>query len=197
MEITVVSQEENPMLHRTDVTFRVSHVEATPDRLAVRDSLAARLNKDADEVVIRKLDTKFGMRTTYGEAKVYESPVEAKEVEQGYMLARNKIAVGEDGEVEADAAEEAGEPAVEEEVEEAEPEAAEEDAEPEDAEEDVEEAEDESEADESVDDAAAEEPAEEEVDEAEEAEPEGDESDADDSEEEATADEADDEETEE
>ena len=111
MEITVVDQEENPMLHRTDVTFRVSHVEATPDRLAVRDSLAARLNKDADEVVIRALDTKFGMRTTYGEAKVYESPAFAQDVEQDYMLERNKIAAGADGEAEVEAA--AEEPAPE------------------------------------------------------------------------------------
>ncbi|MFB6354298.1 MAG: 30S ribosomal protein S24e [Halobacteriales archaeon] len=110
MEITVVDEEENPMLHRTDVTFRVSHVEATPDRLAVRDSLAARLNKDADEVVIRKLDTKFGMRTTYGEAKVYESPAFAKDVEQDHMLERNKIEAGEaDDGAEAAAAEEPGE----------------------------------------------------------------------------------------
>ncbi|MDZ7700903.1 MAG: 30S ribosomal protein S24e [Halobacteriales archaeon] len=114
MEITVVDEEENPMLHRTDVTFRVSHVEATPDRLAIRDSLAARLNKDADEVVIRKLDTKFGMRTTFGEAKVYESPVQAQEVEQAYMLERNKIAVGEDGEAEVEAAEEPADEAEEE-----------------------------------------------------------------------------------
>ncbi len=136
MEITVVSEEENPMLHRTDVTFRVSHVEATPDRLAVRDSLAARLNKDADEVVIRKLDTKFGMRTTYGEAKVYESPVEAKEVEQAYMLERNKIAVGADGEAEVEDAEaEAPEADAEEpEAEAEEPEAAEEEPEAEEAE---------------------------------------------------------------
>jgi small subunit ribosomal protein S24e len=108
MEITVVDEEENPMLHRTDVTFRVSHVEATPDRLAVRDSLAARLNKDADEVVIRKLDTKFGMRTTYGEAKVYESPAFAQDVEQDYVLERNKVAAGAAGEaaVEAESADE-------------------------------------------------------------------------------------------
>jgi small subunit ribosomal protein S24e len=99
MEITVVDEEENPMLHRTDVRFRVSHVEATPDRLGVRDSLAAQLNQDAGEVVVRKLDTKFGMRRTYGEAKVYENPNDAKAVEQTYMLERNKITTGqEDGE---------------------------------------------------------------------------------------------------
>ena len=99
MEITVISEEENPMLHRTDVRFRVSHAEATPDRLAVRDSLAARLNKNADEVVVRQLDTKFGMRETVGEAKVYQGAGFAKDVEQDYQLSRNKIGedVEEDG----------------------------------------------------------------------------------------------------
>jgi len=122
MEITVISEEENPMLHRTDVRFRVSHAEATPDRLAVRDSLAARLNKDADEVVVRRLDTKFGMRETVGEAKVYQGAEFAEDVEQDYMLARNKI---------GDRAEEAAEPEVE--AEEAAPEAEEEPAEEEEA----------------------------------------------------------------
>jgi small subunit ribosomal protein S24e len=91
MEITILEEEENPMLHRTDVRFRVSHAETTPDRLGVRDSLAARLGKDADEVVVRKLDTKFGMRTTLGEAKVYESAAHAEDVEQDHMLERNSI----------------------------------------------------------------------------------------------------------
>ncbi|MFB6228871.1 MAG: 30S ribosomal protein S24e [Halobacteriales archaeon] len=91
MEITILEEEENPMLHRTDIRFRVSHVEATPDRLGVRDSLAARLGKDADEVVIRTLDTKFGMRKTIGEAKVYESAAHAEDVEQDHTLERNAI----------------------------------------------------------------------------------------------------------
>lgn len=114
MEITVISEEENPMLHRTDVRFRVSHAEATPDRLAIRDSLAARLNKDADEVVVRKLDTKFGMRETMGEAKVYQGADFAKDVEQDYQLSRNKI--GEDVEDAAEDVEDAAEPEVDDEV---------------------------------------------------------------------------------
>ncbi|PSP84975.1 30S ribosomal protein S24e [Halobacteriales archaeon QS_1_68_17] len=96
MEIDVIEEEENPMLHRTDVRFRVVHEDATPSRLSVRDSLAATLNKDSDEVVVHELDTKFGMRKTIGYAKVYESPEFAREVEQEYMLDRNKIAA--DGE---------------------------------------------------------------------------------------------------
>lgn len=98
MDVTVIHEDENPMLHRTDVRFEVTHDEATPSRLSVRDSLAAKLNKDAEEVVVRKLDTKFGMRKTVGTAKVYDDPEYALEVEQNHMLDRNKIEAEADGE---------------------------------------------------------------------------------------------------
>ena len=104
MEIDVISEDENPMLHRTDVRFEVTHEEASPSRLSVRDSLAATLNKNADEVVIHNLDTKYGMRKSIGYAKVYDTPEQAQEVEQEYMLERNKIGVDEDAEAEAEEA---------------------------------------------------------------------------------------------
>ena len=66
MDIEIVDEEENPMLHRTDVRFELTHEDATPSRLSVRDSLAAMLNKDSAEVVVRELDTKYGMRRTVG-----------------------------------------------------------------------------------------------------------------------------------
>ena len=96
MDIDILEEEENPMLHRTDVRFELTHDEATPSRLSVRDSLAAMLNKDAEEVVIRTLDTKFGMRTTIGTARVYDSSEDTVEIEHEYVLERNKIA-GEEG----------------------------------------------------------------------------------------------------
>ena len=99
MDIDIVDEDENPMLHRTDVRFELTHDEATPSRLSVRDSLAATLNKDAEEVVIRELDTKYGMRKTVGYAKVYDTPEDARDVEQDHMLDRNKIATdGEEAE---------------------------------------------------------------------------------------------------
>lgn len=91
MDIVIINEDENPMLHRRDVTFEVTHEEATPERLSARDSLAAKLNKDSKEVVVRTLDTKFGMRKTIGTARVYDSPEHAQDIEQNYMLERNKI----------------------------------------------------------------------------------------------------------
>ena len=104
MDITIPEEDENPMLHRTDVRFELTHEEATPERLSVRDSLAAMLNKDSKEVVVHDLDTKFGMRKTIGYAKVYESPEHAQDVEQDYMLERNKITAEEDADGEAEEA---------------------------------------------------------------------------------------------
>lgn len=101
MDVEIINEDENPMLHRTDVRFQLTHDDATPSRLSVRDSLAAKLNKGSDEVVVQKLDTKYGMRKTVGYAKVYDSADDARNVEQEYVLERNKIT--EDGAEEPDA----------------------------------------------------------------------------------------------
>ena len=106
MDVEIIDEDENPMLHRTDVRFQLTHEEATPSRLSVRDSLAAKLNKDAGEVVVHELDTKYGMRKTVGYAKVYEDSDAAEDVEQEHMLERNKItADADDNEGDADAEE--------------------------------------------------------------------------------------------
>lgn len=104
MDIEIIEEESNPMLHRTDVRFAVTHEEATPSRLSVRDSLAAMLNKDSKEVLVHELDTKFGMRKTVGYAKVYDDPEYAREVEQEHMLERNKILTEESQDTEAEEA---------------------------------------------------------------------------------------------
>ena len=91
MDIEILDEEENSLLHRTDVTFEVVHDDATPSRLSVRDSLAATLNRDANQVVVHELDTKFGMRKTVGYAKVYDTAEDAAEIEEEHMLERNKI----------------------------------------------------------------------------------------------------------
>jgi len=108
MDIDIIEEDGNPMLHRTDIRFQITHDEATPSRLSVRDSLAAKLNKDSAEVVVHELDTKFGMRKTVGYAKVYESPDHARDVEQDHMLDRNKISADDEAD-EADADAEAEE----------------------------------------------------------------------------------------
>jgi len=105
MEIQILTEDTNPLLHRTDVRFEITHEEESPSRLSVRDSLAAKLDKDSDEVVVHELNTAFGMRQTAGYAKVYDSPAEATEIEAEYMLERNKITAGEEADGDAESQE--------------------------------------------------------------------------------------------
>jgi len=100
MDIEITDQEENELLNRTEVRFSIVHDGETPARLAVRDSLAAKLGKDSDEVVVHKMDTKFGMNETLGHAKVYDSPEDARDIEEEYMLERNKIGMEQEQEEE-------------------------------------------------------------------------------------------------
>jgi len=111
MEIQITGEENNELLNRKEVRFSVLHDEETPSRLAVRDSLAAKLDRSSDEVVVHEMDTKFGMNETLGHAKVYDSSEDAREIEEGYMLERNKIGVEEEesGEEEAEGRAEAEE----------------------------------------------------------------------------------------
>ncbi|WP_115863501.1 30S ribosomal protein S24e [Halorussus litoreus] len=105
MEVEILSEEQNPMLHRSEVRFQIVHDDATPSRLSVRDSLAAKLDKDSSQVVVHEMNTKFGMRKTVGYAKVYDSSEAARDVEQDHMLERNKITADGEGEAEAEEAE--------------------------------------------------------------------------------------------
>ena len=98
MDVEIISEDKNPMLRRTDIRFETTHEDATPSRLSVRDSLAAKLDKASEEVVVHELDTKFGMRKTVGYAKVYDTAADALDVEQEHMLDRNKI--GDDADAE-------------------------------------------------------------------------------------------------
>mgnify|MGYP002761152711 FL=1 len=98
MQIEITEEEKNELLNRKEIGFSIVHDEETPSRLAVRDSLAAKLDKDSAEVVVHKMDTKFGMNETLGHAKVYESPDDAREIEEEYMLERNKIGAEEEDE---------------------------------------------------------------------------------------------------
>lgn len=98
MQVEIIAEEDNDLLNRKEIEFSVVHDGETPSRLAVRDSLAAKLDKASDEVVVHEMNTRFGINETIGFAKVYESPESAREIEAEYMLDRNKIKSGDEGE---------------------------------------------------------------------------------------------------
>src|SRR5436189_4888385 len=92
MQLEVIQRKENPLLKRTEVSFKAIHkAEPTPTRDALRAFLARELNATKDIVVIDSQASTFGRYETHGYAKVYKSKEEALSVERKHILVRNKL----------------------------------------------------------------------------------------------------------
>lgn len=90
MEVEIITKNQNKLLHRTEITAKISHVnESTPKRLETRDKLAASVNSDADRTVIVKMDSEFGKAVSKVEFRVYDDPSYMNSIEFPYILKRN------------------------------------------------------------------------------------------------------------
>lgn len=123
MDIEIIKEKENPLLDRTEIVFNVSGTGPTPSRDEVKNKLVALLNSQYELVVLDKLATEYGTQKTVGYAKVYSDAAKAEQVENKYIVERNKpkpVEEVEEAEEEAAPEEEAsGEESGEEPVEEA------------------------------------------------------------------------------
>jgi ribosomal protein S24E len=91
MKIEILSEKENKPLARKEITFRVDHAGAkTPSRIDIRDKIVAQFDADSSAVVIRTLDTKYGIGHTEGSACIYSSPEQMKLIELGHIVKRNE-----------------------------------------------------------------------------------------------------------
>src|SRR2546427_541457 len=83
MQLEVIQRRENPLLKRTEVSFKAIHkAEPTPTRDALRAFLAKELKATKDIVVIDSQASTFGRYETVGYAKGYKTKEEALAVEQ-------------------------------------------------------------------------------------------------------------------
>jgi ribosomal protein S24E len=93
MKLKIVSKEQNPLMKRKEVTFRVEHAQTggTPTRVEVRKQLATLLKSDLKLVYVKQLETKTGTMIAVGEANAYDSMEQAKLMEPKHIIARNAI----------------------------------------------------------------------------------------------------------
>ena len=91
MEVKVISEKQNPMLKRREVSFQVEHKEtgSTPSRPEIRKAVAVALKTDENTVFVKRFETKTGTSTAFGVANVYDSMEQAKLVEPEYIVKRN------------------------------------------------------------------------------------------------------------
>ena len=87
MDIEIVETTENPILRRKEISFSIEE-KSMPERIEVKEKLAAMHNADFDLVFVKKIEPSFGTTRVTGIAMVYEDK-EASQIEPRYMRIRN------------------------------------------------------------------------------------------------------------
>jgi len=91
VKLNIINQQRNELLKRLEVKFRIDHEKGgTPTRIQVRHSLASMLDVDEEKVYVKKMETKTGTTTTFGEANIYDSASQAESVEPEHIILRNR-----------------------------------------------------------------------------------------------------------
>lgn len=92
MEIEIIEKREQPLLQRTEITYKAAHPnEKTPGRETVRAELAKLLKSKKENIVIDHQEPQFGKSETIGYAKIYKTSEILKEIERKHILIRNKF----------------------------------------------------------------------------------------------------------
>lgn len=91
MKIIIDKEFNNVLLSRKQINFKLLHQKMpTPKRTEVREKIAAQFNADIENVIISKLNTKYGQELTVGYAKIYDSIEKRDQIESQYMIKRNQ-----------------------------------------------------------------------------------------------------------
>ena len=82
--------KDNQILHRTEIEFEVEHLGmGSPNRIEVRDKLAALQSAKTELTFLRTMKTHFGKPQVHGLAIIYEDEETAKKLEPKYSQIRN------------------------------------------------------------------------------------------------------------
>jgi small subunit ribosomal protein S24e len=92
MEIKILEERPNPLMHRHEYRFEVAHpTAASPTRDQVRGELAKIVKAPKDRVIVERMHARFGTAVTRGDALVYETADAAKSTTREHILVRNGL----------------------------------------------------------------------------------------------------------
>jgi ribosomal protein S24E len=89
MEVTLIKEQDNPLLSRKRMTFEIEAPDVTPSRLKLKEAIAHKLKSEPGKVIIRHVYTRFGSRTVKAIVHVYDKEEDAKKMEDISSIKRN------------------------------------------------------------------------------------------------------------
>jgi ribosomal protein S24E len=92
LEIRIIDQRANPLLHRLEYRFEVAHAMAsTPKREEVRSELAKLVHAPKDRVIVERMHARFGTAVSRGDANVYETVDALQKITREHILVRHGL----------------------------------------------------------------------------------------------------------
>jgi ribosomal protein S24E len=82
MDIKITNQTENKLFSRKEVSFEIKHNnESTPSRKDIMNYFAVKLKSPVQNIIIKKISSKFGYSNSNGLIYAYDSEAKLKEIE--------------------------------------------------------------------------------------------------------------------
>ncbi|MCY3410318.1 MAG: 30S ribosomal protein S24e [Candidatus Heimdallarchaeota archaeon] len=98
MEIEILEKKTNDLLNREEVKFKVIHKNAaTPPRDSIAAKLAAILNSDRSNTILKEVRGEYGVQYSIGYADVYEDAQVINQLVPKYLRKRNGLLKEESG----------------------------------------------------------------------------------------------------
>ena len=92
MKITILNTNDNRLLERIEYEIEIDHHgEAVPTRDSILSKVAAQINRDRNQVVLIKMEAKYGIGMSNATIHAYETPERAKLIEKEHLLKRSGL----------------------------------------------------------------------------------------------------------
>ena len=88
--IEIVEEKRNPLIDRTEIKIRIEHFGAgTPNRLEIKNKIAALKNAEETLTIIHKIQTQYGSTHDIGIINIYDNVKELQFFEPFHIQVRN------------------------------------------------------------------------------------------------------------
>lgn len=90
MELKIVKEEENKVLERKEINFKIDGAKATPSRKEIKKRLAALKNSKEELVSIDSIKQAYGEHKAQGKAFIYKNLERLNKIEPTYLKHRGQ-----------------------------------------------------------------------------------------------------------
>ncbi|MDE1810860.1 MAG: 30S ribosomal protein S24e [Candidatus Micrarchaeota archaeon] len=95
MELKIVSEKDNPLLKRKEISFSIEHEASTLSKAEVLKEVSKKLNLNPEFTIVITVAQRFGSKSSAGVAHSYASKEDLMKQEKRYVLKRAGMATEE------------------------------------------------------------------------------------------------------